>query len=100
MQSLAQSPSSALFSQFAANPELRNLLSQNASLAEVAKALKTHAFQQVAFSNMEDRHFMLALLDTLDWAFLARCLLADGGQAVRQKSPSYASAVLQGCEAA
>ena len=70
-------PSPILFSEFVTNKEIQQVLFQKANLETVAHALKNHALRLIPNYNMQDRHFMLALLDTVDWTALAYCLIAS-----------------------
>ena len=62
------------------------MLPMNPSASELAYVLKQYAFQEILYSKPLSHHFLVTLLDTIDWTFLAERLLAIN--AGRMKEPA------------
>src|SRR5689334_14044240 len=58
------------------NAEVQDLLHNTYSVPDVARALRSYAFQGPMYCNPGARHFLVALLDTIDWSLLAERWLA------------------------
>jgi|SRR5579871_733478 len=78
---------------FLANEELQELLPSAPSASELARTLKNYAFQEMMYCNPASHHFLVALLDTMDWTLLAVRLLASSPSSIREAAldgvPTY-----------